>query len=514
MSKKWTIGAKLMSSVAALLLMFLLLGFFAWKGIGNLSDELNESAVVTGKKMQLAGDLRAVAVQMRVDQRGMVMYAALKETDKAAQAKLAFEDDASRLQGKIQELKPLLRLERAKRAVADMESRVTTWKSMAAETASLSMSQVFDSKLVSNMDDSSANAGALVKDADELTQIETELFAASSVRGLDVAASSRWITGLLILLCLLVAAVAMYVVRQINKQLHHVVRDLSESAHQVANAAGQVASSSQALAQGASEQAASLEETSASSEEINSMAQKNTENSRTAAGLVAGARDRYVETDKSLTEMVAAMGEIQTSSDKISKIIKTIDEIAFQTNILALNAAVEAARAGEAGMGFAVVADEVRNLAQRSAQAAKDTATLIEESIVKSNDGKAKVDHVAKCIQELSAEAGQVHTLVDEVNLGSQEQTRGIDQIAKALSQMDQLTQRNAASSEEGASAAEELTAQSQALMDVVGQLGAMVGNSSAETHERAAVRGLQRAESQPVRTGRPGAHFNDFPLE
>ena len=157
-----------------------------------------------------------------------------------------------------------------------------------------------------------------------------------------------------------------------------------------------------------------------------------------------------------------------------------IDEIAFQTNILALNAAVEAARAGEAGMGFAVVADEVRNLAQRCAQAAKDTAALIEESITKSNDGKVKVDQVATAIRTITEESAKVKTLVDEVNRGSQEQARGIEQIGKALAQMDQVTQQTAANAEESASAAEELNAQSEALKEVVEGLTTMVGGGDA----------------------------------
>ena len=146
------------------------------------------------------------------------------------------------------------------------------------------------------------------------------------------------------------------------------------------------------------------------------------------------------------------MREITSSSDKISKIIKVIDEIAFQTNILALNAAVEAARAGEAGMGFAVVADEVRNLAQRSAQAAKDTAALIAESIAKSGEGSAKLQRVTEVIQAITVSSSQVKTLVDEVNVGSQEQARGIDQISRAVSEMDRVTQ-NAASGAKGSAA-------------------------------------------------------------
>jgi len=269
---------------------------------------------------------------------------------------------------------------------------------------------------------------------------------------------------------------AFFIVRSINRVLRQAVAELSAGAEQTASAALQVASSSQSLAQGSSEQAASLEETSASSEEINSMARKNTDNSRMAAELVAKSQHKFVETNQSLEQTVAAMGEINAQSGKISKIIKVIDEIAFQTNILALNAAVEAARAGEAGMGFAVVADEVRNLAQRCAQAARDTSALIEESIAKSNDGKIKVDQVAAAFHAITEESGQVKMLVDEVNLGSQEQTRGIEQVGKAIAQMEQVTQKTAANAEESASAAEELNAQSETVKGIVERLTAMVG--------------------------------------
>jgi methyl-accepting chemotaxis protein/methyl-accepting chemotaxis protein-1 (serine sensor receptor) len=274
--------------------------------------------------------------------------------------------------------------------------------------------------------------------------------------------------------------------RSISLPMAQAVSELLEGASQIASAASQVASSSQSLAQGASEQTATIEETSSASTEINSMAHRNTENSRNSAEAVARAQEGFEKTNQSLAEMVSAMEGINASSQKISKIIKVIDEIAFQTNILALNAAVEAARAGEAGMGFAVVADEVRNLSQRCAQAAKDTADLIEESIQRSDGGRLKVDQVAVAIRAITAEAAKVKVLTDEINLGSIEQSGGIDQIARAITQMEQVTQSTAANAEESAAAAEELNAQAEHMKDVVGALRAMVDGAaagSADTH-------------------------------
>ena len=254
--------------------------------------------------------------------------------------------------------------------------------------------------------------------------------------------------------------------------------ELAEGASQVASAASQVSTASQTLAQGATQQAASIEETSASTIEIGAMTRKNSESSQRAAELVTNSEQKFVEAAETLGQMFTAMAGISKSSGEISKVIKVIDEIAFQTNILALNASIEAARAGEAGMGFAVVADEVRSLAQRSAQAARETAGLIEESIARSNEGRLKVDLVAQAVQGATEHSIKIRSLVDEVKAGSQEQTLGIDQIGKAISQMEQVTQTSAATAEQTAAAAEQLSAQSQALNSIVNQLRAMVVSS------------------------------------
>jgi methyl-accepting chemotaxis protein/methyl-accepting chemotaxis protein-1 (serine sensor receptor) len=201
--------------------------------------------------------------------------------------------------------------------------------------------------------------------------------------------------------------------------------------------------------------------------------------------MVNGSQATFAQANRSLGEMVEAMDGIGSSSQQISKIIKVIDEIAFQTNILALNAAVEAARAGEAGLGFAVVADEVRNLAQRSAQAAKDTTTLIEDSIAKAGGGRVKVDQVATSLHTITAESGKIKELIDEIQQGSIEQSRGIEQISTAITQMEQMTQNTAANAEEGAAASEELNAQADSLQNVVDRLRMMVDGESTASPTR-----------------------------
>ena len=263
---------------------------------------------------------------------------------------------------------------------------------------------------------------------------------------------------------------------EIESALRSSVGRLHDAAEQMCSASAQVATSSKMLADSASEQAKSLQETSAAVEQINSTAQRNTENSGSAATLVTRSSQTFDHANGALNHMVTAIEEITAQSDQISKIIRVIDEIAFQTNILALNAAVEAARAGEAGMGFAVVAEEVRNLAQRCAQAARDTSTLIEGSIAKSRGGQQRVEEVAEAIRQVTEEAGRIKTLVEEVSSGSREQTLGIEGIVRSLANLNQVTETTAASAEQSAAAAQTLTDQSATIESVIRRLMALVG--------------------------------------
>lgn len=267
--------------------------------------------------------------------------------------------------------------------------------------------------------------------------------------------------------------------------LRGIIANLSSGAEQIGSASKQTAQSSQQMAQGANEQASSLEETSSSLEEMSAMINQNAENSKQANSLAVMAREAAVKGNNKMTEMVDAINKIKDSSDETSKIIKTIDEIAFQTNLLALNAAVEAARAGEAGKGFAVVAEEVRNLAQRSAEAARNTSTLIETSKQNAENGVQVTGNVRDSLNEIFEGVDKVSHLVEEVSVASEEQAKGIDQVNTAVAEMNKLTQSNAAHSEETASASEELSAQANELNHMVDVLVEVVEGQSEKKQVR-----------------------------
>jgi methyl-accepting chemotaxis protein len=261
--------------------------------------------------------------------------------------------------------------------------------------------------------------------------------------------------------------------------LRDLATNLDQGSTQTASAARQVSAASQNLSSGASEQAASVEETSASLEEISSMIRSTAENAGKAKTLAGEAHAVAQAGSRTMVEMTQAMAAIDTSSAEVAKIVKNIDEIAFQTNILALNAAVEAARAGEAGAGFAVVADEVRSLAQRSAAAAKETADKIEAAIASSRNGSVSCAKVGESLTQIATKVSCTDALVAEIATAAREQAQGIEQINTAITQMDQVTQSNSASAEESASAAEELDAQAASLKDMVGKLQQLVGGAA-----------------------------------
>ena len=250
--------------------------------------------------------------------------------------------------------------------------------------------------------------------------------------------------------------------------LRNMVNQIQSSSGSIVSAAAEIAQGNTDLSQRTEEQASSLEETASSMEELTSTVRQNADNARQANQLAAGARDQAEKGGDVVQKAVSAMAEINSSSKKIADIIGVIDEIAFQTNLLALNAAVEAARAGEQGRGFAVVAGEVRNLAQRSAGAAKEIKTLIQDSVEKVEDGTRLVDQSGKTLEEIVAAVKKVSDIIAEIAAASQEQSAGIDQVNKAVTQMDEVTQQNAALVEEAAAASESMDEQARGLQKLI----------------------------------------------
>ncbi|MFH1146538.1 MAG: methyl-accepting chemotaxis protein [Pseudomonadota bacterium] len=285
------------------------------------------------------------------------------------------------------------------------------------------------------------------------------------------------IMGLLILGSLCLSYIlARSIARPIDKAASNVVKILDGSVEKLISASGEVSIASQSLAEGATEQASSLEETSSSLEEMASMTRQSADNATQADSLMQEARRVIGEANNSMTQLTTSMNEISRASQQTSKIIKTIDEIAFQTNLLALNAAVEAARAGEAGAGFAVVAEEVRNLAMRAAEAAKNTADLIEGTVKKINDGSELVNKTGNAFAEVATSSLKVGELISEISGASTEQAHGVEQINQAIAEMDKVVQRNAENAEKSSVAAKEVNTEAEEIKGFLRELLSLVG--------------------------------------
>jgi methyl-accepting chemotaxis protein len=471
--KHWTIGKRIFTGFAALLLSMLVMGGTAWYQTRNIGTQLKviESEAIPG--LQASMDILAEAMKIRV--------ITLKHVASDDPKEMLEMDMAASAQEKvvIDRIKKFQTLADSDADRELSERAMTLWATYAKtafDVRALSSGQQQAEALAHANKAATPAFTALEKCIREMTEVSEKSAGSSVSAALGFAATAR-ITALVLggIAFVIGIVFASSITRSVGRALREVSQALTEGASQVASASTQVSAASQSLAEGASQQAASLEETGSSLEEMSSMTRRNAESAETAKELSGQTRNAADLGAREMQTMSSAMAEIKTSSGNIAKIIKTIDEIAFQTNILALNAAVEAARAGEAGMGFAVVADEVRSLAQRSAQAAKETADKIEDSIKRSEYGVQISTKVAQSLEEIVVKARKVDELVAQIASASKEQSIGITQVNTSISQMDKVTQSNAANAEETASASEELNAQAEALKEAVQRLMALV---------------------------------------
>jgi len=488
--KNWTIGKRITFGFASVIIIALVLGVFAYTRlvvIGGHSDHIAKQSLPAielvfqaekNAKDQVQELYKHIGSSDKEDMTRLEVSLATASADNAkiydALDKLIIDANGRALLDNIKTVRS--ENNRLRDAVLDLSRQGSTNTQANAQAYNMGRTQ-FDPANIRYL----VALDALI----DFAKADTDTTSASIQTGMHSSKSA-----ILIGLCLALIVgmvIAFFISRGTSRILRSISSSLNDGSNQVASAAAQVSSSSQSLAEGASEQAASLEETSSSLEEMASMTKRNAENAQKANDLAKQTRTAADKGTIDMQTMSAAMDAIKVSSDDIAKIIKTIDEIAFQTNILALNAAVEAARAGEAGMGFAVVADEVRNLAQRSAQAAKETAGKIEGAITKTAQGVGISQQVAETLNEIATKARQVDELVAEVAGASREQTQGITQVNTAVGQMDKVTQSNAANAEESAAAAEELNAQAVTMKESVAELLQLVGGRSQNTAARTA---------------------------
>lgn len=504
------IGVKLLASFIFVAFLAGVVGLIGIKEIKDTGSDYSELYENYGVTLGYIGEIATAFQQTRVGTRDLLVYKSLKDRNEAVTKITAFDNKITeylekcekkakleeekrlliKLKGDIDKYNPVrdniinLMLANEEKKALELMQEGTEFRRLAGNVA-----DSIDKLIEYNISTGRVEAGETRKQTESMVKVMLAIIflavLAAVLLGVYISRSIHRPVSKLLAVSEEIAANNLDVSINVSSKdelgvlaksfgkmaqnINDVLQGIDASAEQVAAASKQVSDSSQALAQGATEQASSVEELTASIEEIAAQTKQNARNATEADELAVRAKENAVTGNEKMQEMLAAMEEINQSSCNISKIIKVIDEIAFQTNILALNAAVEAARAGEHGKGFAVVAEEVRNLAARSASAAKETTEMIEGSIKKVNGGRQIAKDTADALLIISEEVTKVASLLAGIAGASNEQATGISQINQGIMQVSQVTQTNSATAEQSASASEELSSQAEVLRNMVG---------------------------------------------
>jgi len=471
----WSIKIQIFTVVfilAAISVIVCSVGLYAVQGLDDAVDEVDTTARRLADIDEVAAHISEVIIGVRE---------VLLTTDETKKA-----DDKRAIDEKVavidKQMKAIGSVTRLTAEWGALESEWEKHKTIVGNIVDLAMRNNIEpavEALGSQCNPTRAREGAILKDIlakqKDFFQAASDSAAIYHSRALIILLS---VTGIGLALGI---GLAWLTVARLSRKLTEIIDDLSERSSELGRIASEVSLSSSSLAEASTEQAASLEETSATLEEMSSMTKSNSENAARTSQSTSQTVKLIEEGGRSVRTVTQAMTEISSSSEQISQIIKTIEGIAFQTNLLALNAAVEAARAGEAGQGFAVVADEVRNLALRSAQAAKDTSDLIQNTVGLVRDGSQNVEELAAGFSEIEKGAQEVGRLIVEISSATNEQALGVGQVNTAVAQMDKVTQSNAAMAEESASSSVALSDQTHHLENLVQGLYALIHGGRAE---------------------------------
>jgi methyl-accepting chemotaxis protein len=437
----------------------------------QILPELARASAVLDQSRQISID----AANMRSALRGITLFNLQHNPDNVKAALHAFDAAAGDIREVVQKLESS-GAEQDRAAARVIHVSVDEWINRFQEFATLCAAGKVEDAHHLVLRSITPVMDSIQKATSELGKRNRDQAASATLAAQSDARTSGFVLLVCALFVLLAGGIGFAIVNAQTRALRRITSGVAAGSRQVGDSSAEVATAAESLAHLMTEQAASVEETSASLEEITATAKSALHNSEVATQVVARSSRAATETLRVLDTTMASIQRIGASSEKISRIIRVIEEIAFQTNILALNAAVEAARAGEAGMGFAVVAEEVRNLAHRCATAAQDTSQLIGESIESTRAGAASFNRLGEAIQTIGHDAVEVEKLVLDVNNGIREQAVGIEQVTTAMTQIDQVTQRAAAAAEETSSASHELKSQAVRLDDIATELSRLTG--------------------------------------